>query len=182
MSYCTEHEILPERELPEPRKRKRRVANKVAKLEWPKIASKHVRVFILPWDSTEATIWDFPKTEHLERLRGICQSDNINSYVIGPILNKKGEPSGSELVAYYAEDGLHTEKKPNAYLNKHLSPLGVLDLLGNVILAAQSAKTGNPVSVKSSDLAKLPAVLRANEATRAILRAEVEEAGGVIVE
>ena len=182
MSYCTEHELLPERSVSPPRKRKRRVAagpRKRPKLEWPKIAAKHVRVFLLPEHGTEPSILDFPKSEHLEGLRERCQTEDIDKIVVGPVLNKKGEPTGRELVAYYAEDGLHNNKKPNAYLNTHLSPLGNLDLLGNVVLGAQSAKTGNLVSVKASDLANLPTVLEANKLDRAALEAEMEEAGGI---
>jgi len=177
MTYCTEHELLPERPVSPPRKRKRR---KRPKLEWPKIPAKHVRAFLLPENGTEPSILDFPKSEHLEGLREKCQSHDIDSVTVGPIMNKKGEPTGRKLVAYYAEDGLHSEKKPNVYLNSHFpKPLGALDLLGNVVLGAQSVKTGNHVSVKASDITHLVSAAQLGSQQQDALKEAAIEAGGI---
>lgn len=185
MAYCTEYEILPTRPISSPRKRKRRPTaafRKRPKLEWPKIAAKHVRVFLLPEQSPESSILDFPKSEYLAGLRETCLSHDIDKVVIGPILNKKGEPTGRELVAYYAENGLHGEKKPNVYLNTHLSPPGSLDLLGNVVVGAQSTKTGNIISVKASDIQKLVAAAECGAEQQETHKKAVIEAGVIISE
>ena len=180
--YCTEYTLLPERPVSPPRKRKRRTAapaRKRPKLEWPKIPAKHVRAFLLPEHSTEPSILDFLKSEHLEGLRETCQTQDIDKVIVGPVLNKKGEPTGRELVAYYTEDGLHDNKKPNTYLNAHLSSLGNLDLLGNVVLGAQSAKTGNSVSVKASDIVNLINVAKLGAEQQEALKEAAVEAGGI---
>ena len=182
MTYCTEHTLLPEQSVSPPRKRKRRTAaasRKRLKLEWPKIPEKHVRVFLLPEHATKPSILDFLKSEHLEGLRETCQNEDIDKVLVGPVLNKKGEPTGRELVVYYAEDGLHGNKKPNAYLNTHLSSLGTLDLLGNVVLGAQSAKTGNIVSVKASDIAHLASAAQLGAEQQEALKEAAIEAGGI---
>ena len=108
---------------------------------WPKIAPKHVRVFLLPGGS----ILDIPETKHLEGIRRVCGceiGEVLDSRVIGEVLDKGGGPTGRELVRWYAKGD-------------------------DLVLTAQSVKTGNPVSVKPADLAKLPAILWANEADRA---------------
>ena len=100
--------------------------------------SRHIRVFLLPGGD----ILDIPETNYLEGIRRICGCDNINSRVVGEVLDERGWTTGRELVRWYAEGD-------------------------DLVLSAQSVEGANPVSVGLGDLAKLPAILWANETDRA---------------
>ena len=177
---CTEYVLLEPKHFPEAeptRKRRRKSRKKTkpkrTKIDWPKIAPGFLRIFVM--NDGVPVYRDIEKAQELEELRASLGCQNMETLVIGPILNKKEESSGRELILLMDEEGL--KKKVNAFF----ASLG-MELRGTVILACQSGSTGNLVNVKHSDLKHLPDVLARDKQRRADFLVEMQAAGAVLIQ
>lgn len=183
---CTEYVLLEPKCFAEPaptqkrrRKSRKKKTPKRTKIDWPKIAPGFLRLFVINEVTGVPVYHDIEKASELVELQKAANCQTIETMVLGPILNKKQESSGRELLLFFDEEGLHTNKKVNPFF-AHQDP--AIELLGTILLASQSASTGNLVNVKHSDLKHLPDVLTRDKQQRADFLVEMQAAGAVLIQ
>lgn len=168
MPLCTEHKLLPPR--PEIRKRKKKSCAKKRRktIPWPKVKPGCVRVFTLLVGGTPK-MQDLPKEEHLASLQELCEHLDIETTTLGEVISTKDNPTGRSLVVYSDGEALHHERHLNGFFGG--------DFAGNLVVGAQSAKTGALVNVQKTDIDKARALWERTKKTREEYEKEVVAAG-----